>query len=57
MDRSMEEFIRNRNIDAYRRRLAGPLEPADRTLLLKLLREEEAKAPPPAAGLSLDDRP
>ena len=57
MDRSMEEFIRNRNIDAYRRRLAGPLELADRALLLKLLREEEAKAPPPAAGLSLDDRP
>lgn len=56
MDSSMEEFIRNRNIEAYRRRLAGPLEPADRALLLKLLKEEEAKAPPMEPGRSLRDR-
>ncbi len=52
---SMEDFIRNRNIEAYRRRLAEPLEPADRTLLLKLLREEEAKVPSPEQGQSLLD--
>lgn len=52
----MQEYIRNKNIEVYRRRLAEPLERAERALLLKLLREEEAKAPPPERGQSVLDR-
>lgn len=52
-ERSLQDFIINKNIEAYRRRLAGTLDSSERELLLRLLKEEEAKLPPARQGQSL----
>jgi hypothetical protein len=44
----MQQFIHRKNIENYKRRLVEPLEPMERTMLLALLAEEEAKEPTPA---------
>jgi len=46
----MQEVIRNANIAAFRKQLlAKPKDECQRLTLLKLLAEEEAKAPPSKA--------
>ena len=45
----MQAFIHRRNIEHYRKLLAGKLEASDRTAIAALLAEEEAKEPLPAA--------
>jgi hypothetical protein len=52
---AIQEFIRQKNIENYRRRLAGNSDVAERALILKLLAEEEAKAAPTLRGISLGD--
>ena len=44
---TMQEFIRQKNLEHYRRLLAGGPDEAERELLLRLLAEEEAKEPRP----------
>jgi hypothetical protein len=41
----VEEFVRRENLKIFRRRLALVKDDAQRQLLLKLLAEEEGKAP------------
>jgi hypothetical protein len=41
----MEEYIRRENLKIFKRQLALVKDEAQRQLLLKLLTEEEAKAP------------
>jgi hypothetical protein len=43
----MDKFIHRENLALYRKRVAEPHTKAEREVLLKLLAEEEAKAPPP----------
>jgi hypothetical protein len=43
----METFIHSENLALYRRRLAEPHTEAEREVLLKLLAEEQARAPAP----------
>lgn len=42
----MQDFIHQKNLENYRRLLAGKLDDAERVLILKLLAEEKAKDPP-----------
>lgn len=39
----MEDFIRNKNIEEFEKRLAATTDAAERSVLLKLLAEERAK--------------
>lgn len=43
---AMQDFIHQKNLENYRRLLAGELADADRVLILRLLAEEHAKDPP-----------
>jgi hypothetical protein len=43
----MQGFVSRKNIEHYRKLLAQTANDGDRTLLEKLLADEEAKAPPP----------
>jgi hypothetical protein len=51
----MQDFIRQKNLENYRRLLAGKLGDAERVLILKLLAEEKAKDPPLRMGAKGDD--
>jgi hypothetical protein len=42
----MQDFIHRKNLDHYRKLLAGTPDKADRALLLRLLAEEEANESP-----------
>ena len=46
--RNMQSFIHRKNLEHYRKLLAGSPDEAEREQLVKLLAEEEAKEPPPA---------
>lgn len=46
-DAIMEKFIHRENLALYRKRLAEPLNDAQREVLLKLLAAEQAKEPVP----------
>ena len=43
----MEKFIRQQNMDLFKKRLAEPHTDAEREVLMKLLADEQAKEPPP----------
>ena len=51
----MQEFIHEKNLENYRRLLAGKLGDAERVLVLKLLAEEKAKDPPLRMAAKDDD--
>jgi hypothetical protein len=46
----MNDFVHQKNLEHYRKLLAGDLDDAQRKMLLKLLAEEQAKEPPSPAG-------
>jgi len=52
--RAMDWFIRQQNIERYRRLLAQPADEEQRLQLLKLLAEEEAKDRPPVRDKASD---
>jgi hypothetical protein len=52
---AMQEFIRRANIAHYRKLLATPADEDQRRTLLRLLREEKAKTPPPKEKPDADD--
>ena len=43
---AVQDFIHRKNLEHYRRLLAGTPDEAERALLVRLLAEEEAKDPP-----------
>jgi hypothetical protein len=43
----MQEFIHQKNVEHFRKLLAGDLDAAQRNTILKLLADEEAKLPKP----------
>jgi hypothetical protein len=43
----MERFLRNQDIERYRKLLLGPLDEPRREQISKLLAEKEAGGPPP----------
>ena len=43
---AVQDFIHKKNLEHYRKLLAGTPNEADRALLVRLLTEEEAKEPP-----------
>jgi hypothetical protein len=47
----MEQFIHTENLALFKKRLTESRSDAEREVLLKLMAEEEAKAPPPKSGL------
>jgi hypothetical protein len=47
----MQEFVRKQNIAEYRKILAQTTDEDKRRILLRLLAEEEAKAPPAQKGI------
>jgi hypothetical protein len=47
----MEQFIHMANLALFKKRLAETRSDAEREVLLRLMAEEEAKAPPPKSGL------
>jgi hypothetical protein len=48
----MEQFIHTENLALFKKRLAESRSDAEREVLLKLMAEEQAKAPPPKAAVS-----
>jgi hypothetical protein len=42
----VQDFIHKKNLEHYRKLLAGTPDEAERALLVRLLAEEEAKKPP-----------
>jgi hypothetical protein len=50
----MQQFVHRKNVENYKRRLAQPLELAERAMLLALLAEEEAKEPGPVTAPQAD---
>ena len=46
----MEEWVRNQNIAEFEKLLTQTNDPARRRMLLRLLAEEKAKAPPMRKG-------
>jgi len=44
---ALQKFIHEKNLDHYRRLLAGNPDDAERVLLLRLIAEEAATNPPP----------
>ncbi len=46
----MQEFVRQQNLEHYRKLLTKAVDEAERRLLLKLLAEEEAKEPRPSGA-------
>jgi hypothetical protein len=51
----MQNFIHQKNLENYRRLLAGRLGDAERVLILRLLAEEEAKDRPLRMAANDDD--
>jgi len=47
----MEKFIRQQNMDLFKKRLAEPHTDAEREVLMKLLADEQAKEPSPKNGV------
>lgn len=47
----MEKFIHQQNLTVFKKRLAEPHTDAEREVLMKLLRDEQAKEPPPKNGV------
>lgn len=50
----MEEFARRKNIERYEKLLAETKDEAERKVLLKLLRDEKDKTPPPGGRRAND---
>jgi hypothetical protein len=46
----MQEFLHEKNLELYRKRLLETTDPAEREVLVKLLAEEELKDFKPATG-------
>ena len=47
---AVQDFIHRKNLEHYRKLLAGTPDEAERALLVRLLAEEEAKDPPLIMG-------
>ena len=50
MDESVETFVRQQNLDNFKRQIAAATDPIQRKTLVTLLAEEEAKAAAARAG-------
>lgn len=51
----MQDFIRRKNIEHYRKLLGGELDPAERKWVMKLLAGELAMEPKPVKAKEQDD--
>ena len=50
MDESVETFVRQQNLENFKRQIEAATDPIQRKMLLTLLAEEEAKAAAARAG-------